>query len=48
LIGAFAGLRGALPIGSGQWDLFVGAPLKKSSSHASNQPVAGFQVSANF
>lgn len=48
LIGAFAGLRGALPIGFGQWDLFAGTPLKKPNRQASSQSVAGFQISANF
>lgn len=48
LVGAFAGLRGALPIGAGQWDLFIGAPLKTPHSNASRRPVAGVQLGATF
>lgn len=48
LAGAFAGLRGAFPLGFGQWDVFVGIPLKRPDADSPTGPVAGFQLTASF
>ena len=48
LAGTFAGLRGPLPFGAGQWDIYLGAPLKKPGAQHPSRAVAWFQVSGSI